>query len=401
MVIAGEPSGDVLAAELVKALREEIARAEAQPTSDLQPLCASLEPKFFGAGGPRMAEAGVTLAFDMTVNAVFGLVDVVKRYTRFRGFFNQLRQLAIERQPHVIVCVDFSVFNRRFAKAIKRYVRSKGGPFFDWNPKIVQYVSPQVWASRSWRAKQLARDVDLVLSILPFEEEWYAARAPSLRVRFVGHPIVDRHDSSKFKYRRAQSDRPDSPLILLLPGSRERELKRHLPVMLEAARRISAQHQVRFRMILPSATLTELARGCASFPNLDIQAGGLPESLAEADLAIASSGTVTLECAYFGVPVVVLYKLSWIEYQIAKRLVKVNYIAMPNLLANEPLYPELIQHAATPENIAREALAFLNNPAGREMLKAKLEKVIGSLGAPGASQRAARAIVALLRDSGR
>jgi lipid-A-disaccharide synthase len=397
MLIAGEPSGDLLAAELVKALRQEITSAEAQPTSDLQPLHTSLEPKFFGAGGPRMADAGATLAFDMTAYAVFGVVDVIKGYGRFRRLFNQLRQLAIDRQPDVIICVDFSGFNRRFAKAIKKYVRARQGPFFDWDPKIVQYVSPQVWASRGGRAKQLERDVDLLLSIFPFEAEWYAARAPQLRVQFVGHPIIDRYASFRMEFIHPSRDNPRSPLVLLLPGSREKELKRHLPVMVEAAWQISARNPARFRMILPNLTLIELARACtAALPNLNIQAGGLPESLAEADLAIASSGTVTLECAYFGVPAVVLYKLSGIEYRIGKRLVKVKYIAMPNLLANEPLYPELIQHAANPENIAREALAFLNDRSRREMLKAKLAKVTQSLGPPGASQRAARAIVRLL-----
>ena len=183
MLIAGEASGDMLAAELVHALREEIAHAEAVPTNDLQPLRTGLAPRFFGAGGPRMAAAGVELAFDLTAHSVIGL-DMLRHYFKFRGLFNRLVQLAIEREPAVIICVDFQLFNRLFAHAIKEYVRAHRGWFHDWDPKIVQYVSPQVWASREGRADQLARDCDLLLSIIPFEKEWYARRTPNLRVDF-------------------------------------------------------------------------------------------------------------------------------------------------------------------------------------------------------------------------
>ena len=394
MVIAGEASGDMLAAELVRALREEMTDVEAQPTSDLQPLRGSLEPKFFGAGGPRMAEAGVQLAFDMTAHAVFGLVDVLKRYGRFRRFFVQLRRLAIERQPDAIICVDFSGFNRRFAGAIKSYVRRHHGPFFDWDPRTIQYVSPQVWASRPGRAKQLARDIDLLLSIFPFEKDWYAQRAPELRVEFVGHPMVDRY--ATFHPPCLTRD-PQSRSVLLLPGSREKELRKHLPIMIEAARIISARERVRFRLILPHSGLVKLASSYTSaFSELEIQPGGLPESLAQADLALASSGTVALECAYFGVPTVVLYKVSWPEYEIAKRIVKVKHIAMPNLLANERVYPELLQNAATAENVAREALDLLQNEARRKAIQTKLAQVVPLLGEPGASRRAAKAIVSVL-----
>src|SRR5439155_20779190 len=145
-----------------------------------------------GAGGPRMAEARVEMALDMTAHSVIGLSDVAKNYFKFRQLFRQLFQLALDREPDVIICVDFSGFNRRFAHAIKQYVRSRSDWFHDWQPKIVQYISPQVWASREGRARQMTRDYDLLLSIFPFEKEWYARHAPGLRVEFVGHPIIDR-----------------------------------------------------------------------------------------------------------------------------------------------------------------------------------------------------------------
>ena len=145
-------------------------------------------PQFFGAGGPKMAAAGVELAFDLTQHSVIGISDVLKNYFKFRRLFNQLLKLAIERKPDVIIGVDFGGFNLRFGHAIKEYVRNN--PFSKWNPKIVQFVSPQVWASRPGRANLLAADYDLLLSIFPFEKDWYAQRVPKLRVEFVGHPMV-------------------------------------------------------------------------------------------------------------------------------------------------------------------------------------------------------------------
>ena len=221
MLIAGEPSGDALAAELVKALRQE---------SAVNPPAASRQPQFFGAGGAKMAGAGVELAFDMTPHSVIGLWEVVKNYGKFKRLFDQLVALAFERRPEVIVCVDFSGFNRRFARQIRWELEVRRATHADWRPKIVQYVSPQVWASRPGRARAMARDFDLLLAIFPFEQAWYAERVPELKVEFVGHPIVERHQGQSSKLK-AQSSKP---CVLLLPGSRVGELKRHLPVMLGA-----------------------------------------------------------------------------------------------------------------------------------------------------------------------
>jgi lipid-A-disaccharide synthase len=169
MLIAGEASGDLLAAELVPALRARLVKAGAAPTADGQPLRTALTPRFFGAGGPHMAKAGVELAFDLTAHSVIGFSEVLKKYFEFRRLFNQLLKLALDRQPDVIMGVDYGGFNLRFAQAIKRIVRRRRNEFNNWNPRFVQYVSPQVWASRPWRAYQLAADCDLLLSIFPFE----------------------------------------------------------------------------------------------------------------------------------------------------------------------------------------------------------------------------------------
>ncbi|PYK30465.1 MAG: lipid-A-disaccharide synthase [Verrucomicrobia bacterium] len=387
MIVAGEPSGDLLAADLVRALREELAAREADTSGFSQPLHASLESRFFGAGGPVMAREGVELLFDMTRHAVVGLSDALKKIVTFRGLMLRLLRGAVERKPHAIICVDFSGFNLRLAHAIRSAVARWRGPFFNWNPKIVQFVSPQVWASRPGRARQLARDVDLLLSIFPFEKEWYAQHAPKLQVEFVGHPIVDRYvDFGK-------SSADSKHLIVFLPGSRAGELRRHVPAMDEAARLLDGSKV----MVLPNAELKAMAEGLLSpGSKIQLQIGGLPEALRQAELAIAATGTVTMECAYFGVPTIAMYKTSWTTYQIAKRIIKVNHLAMPNLLAGETLFPEFIQDAATPVNLARAAKELLGNPKRRTEIANKLAGVIASLGPPGASRRAARAIARLV-----
>ena len=405
MLIAGEASGDLLAAELVAALREKLA---ATPHSALR------TPHFFGAGGAKMSAAGVELAFDLTQHSVIGISDVLKNIFKFRRLFNQLLALAIERKPDVVIGVDYGGFNLRFGQAVKRYVRDN--PFVNWNPKIVQFVSPQVWASRPGRADKLARDYDLLLSIFPFEKDWYAQRVPQLRVEFVGHPMIGRftNDDLRFTRRDSESGRSrgdetqteeklETPHvvsyknILLLPGSRKSELQRHLPVMLEAVKMIQAKiPTAKAKMVLPNLGLKELAdRLSALQPGVDIQIGELPWALAEAEVALASTGTVTMECAFFGVPTVTLYKTSWLTYQIARRIITVKSLTMPNLLAGETVYPEFVQHDATPENLSRATLELLQDESRRAKIKAQLAKIISSLGKPGAAGRAAAVILSL------
>jgi len=374
MLIAGEASGDLLAAELVSAIRAQ-----------------SPETRFIGAGGPRMAEAGVELAFDLTRHSVIGISDVLKNLPKFRRLFNRLLALAIEQKPDAVIGVDYGGFNLRFGHAVKEQIRDN--PFTQWNPKIIQFVSPQVWASRPGRADRLAADYDLLLSIFPFEKDWYARRVPKLRVEFVGHPMVDRFAS---EMRVSQTSIPDNR-ILLLPGSRKSELQRHLPVMLGALDIIRAiQPKARAKMVLPDEALKKLAnRLSAPRTDVEIQVGNLPRALALADVAIASTGTVTMECAFFGVPTVTLYKTSWLTYQIARRIVTVKSLTMPNLLANDVIYPEFVQDAATPESLAEAALELLQNESRRAKIKFELAKIVVSLGGPGASRRAAAAILSL------
>ena len=371
MFIAGEASGDTLGAELARALHAE-----------------SPGLLFFGTGGPKMAEAGVELAFDLSAHAVVGIIEVVKNYRKFKGFFDQLLQLALERKPEFIILIDYPGFNLRFARAIKSKVR---GDDMGWHPKIVFYVSPQIWAWHESRIHQIARDIDLLLSIFPFEKDWYAARKPGFKVEFVGHPLVDR-----YAHRKIAAPPTAERTLLLLPGSRQRELRKHLPAMIPAAQRLAREDKVRVLMVLPHERLKNAAESHLSdAPEIALQIGGLDQALASATAALASSGTVTMECAWFGVPTVVIYKTSWSTYWLGRRFIKVKHLAMPNLLAEKQIYPEFIQSDANPQNLYTATRELLTNEPKRTAIKADLQQVITSLGPPGASPRAARAILNL------
>ncbi len=387
MFIAGESSGDMLAAELVTALKQELGtRHDSRLTNH--------GPQFFGAGGAKMAAAGVELAFDLTRHSVIGPWDALKSYGRFKRLFDRLVALAFERRPDVIVCVDFSVFNHRFAEKIRWELEVRRATHGNWRPKIVKYVSPQVWASRPGRAKSMPRLFDLLLTIFPFEKAWYATRVPELKVEFVGHPAVDRFNVQRLTLSVQRSENS----VLLLPGSRVGELKRHLPVMLAALQKIRATKPgVEARMVLSNESLLQLTRELGAPAEVKTQIGDLPAALASSTVAIASTGTVTMECAWFGLPTVAMYKTSWATFQIGRRIIQVKFLAMPNILADEAIFPEFIQDDATPENLSRAALELLGDPARRQSIREKLPRVTSSLGEPGAARRAATAVLSLLR----
>jgi lipid-A-disaccharide synthase len=371
MLMAGEASGDALGMELIEAMRVEKGELDV-----------------FGAGGMQMKSAGVDVEIDLTEHAVVGIWEAVRHYGKFKRFFNRLLNLAMEKQPDAIVCIDNPGFNLRFVRAIRE--RSSKT---DWRPKIIYYISPQLWAWHESRVHQIERDVDLLLSIFPFEKEWYSKRAPGFPVEFVGHPLCDRYPDMDFNDPQQMSM---PPKLLLLPGSRAKEVGRHLRVMVDAAKRIDAVPLI----VLPNNSLVAQAKlHVPEISDWDIKVGGLPEALADSDLAIASSGTVTLECAWFRVPTVVLYKTSWITYFLGKLFLKVNHIAMPNLLAGREVFPEYIQRDASAENLAREADRFIHDSTRREQLCNQLGEIADSLGGKGAAERASKAVWRLVDDS--
>ena len=377
LLIAGEPSGDQLAAELVRALRRR---------------SAPLEPRFFGAGGPAMAAAGVEILCDLTAHSVIGPADALRQLGRFRRAFRQLSEAARERTPDVVIGVDFGAFNLRFLKAITAMTRERSGPFQNWRPRRVQFVSPQVWASRAGRAREMPHILDQLLSILPFEKEWYARNAPGVRVDFVGHPLVDRHGLPPAPPVRSPGQRPH---VVLLPGSRSGELRRHWPVVAAAAQRVIEKTGARCTLVLPhEAARSALPPGIPDPEGLSIQIGNLTTTLADADVAIASTGTVTLECAWFAVPTIALYKTSWSTYQIGKRIIQVPFLAMPNLLAGKAVLPEFVQDAATSDALAEATLKLLTIPGALTEARKELVQVRQLLGPPGATERAAERILA-------
>ena len=339
-----------------------------------------------------MAAAGVEILCDLTAHSVIGPADALRQLGRFRRAFRQLSEAARERTPDVVIGVDFGAFNLRFLKAITAMTRERSGPFQNWRPRRVQFVSPQVWASRAGRAREMPHILDQLLSILPFEKEWYARNAPGVRVDFVGHPLVDRHGLPPAPPVRSPGQRPH---LVLLPGSRSGELRRHWPVVAAAAQRVIEKTGARCTLVLPhEAARSALPPGIPDPEGLSIQIGNLTTTLADADVAIASTGTVTLECAWFAVPTIALYKTSWSTYQIGKRIIQVPFLAMPNLLAGKAVLPEFVQDAATSDALAEATLKLLTIPGALTEARKELVQVRQLLGPPGATERAAERILA-------
>jgi|TARA_B100001250_G_scaffold412875_1_gene445283 lipid-A-disaccharide synthase len=381
-LIAGEASGDTLGAELINSIHN-------------QRNGKNIE--FIGTGGQKMKMAGLQQLFDLTEHAVVGFWEVLKNYFKFRKMFQQLINLAIKNEPDAIVLIDYPGFNLRFARAIRNHQRKGTGAFKKWQPKIIAFVSPQIWAWKENRLKQITSDFDLMLSIFPFEKSWYAKRAPNFAVEFVGHPLVDRFSIEKSENNKTTSNPDlftDHPEVLLLPGSRQRELEKHLPVMLDTVAIITTKLKIKVRIVLPNEKMLSLAKDIVpTGTEILLQIGNLEKSLNHASLTIASSGTVTMECAWFRVPTVVLYKTSLITYTIGKFLIKVPYVAMPNILAEKEIFPEFIQNKATSDNIAKASLHILQDSIERQKILTGLEDIASQLGEPGATIRAAKAIL--------
>ena len=384
-LIAGEDSGDTLGAELINSIRN-------------QPDGKDIE--LIGAGGQKMRKAGLEQLFDLTEHAVVGFWEVLKNYFKFRKLFQRLIDMAIKNEPEVIVLIDYPGFNLRFARAIRNHQRQGTGAFKKWQPKIIAFVSPQIWAWKENRLKQITADFDLMLSIFPFEKNWYAERAPKFAVEFVGHPLVDRF-SERNTENQITTSNPDLfseyPEILLLPGSRRREVEKHLPTMLEAVAMIANELKVKIRIVLSNEEMLNLARKIIpTGTEIYMQVGQLDKALNEASLTIASSGTVTMECAWFKVPTVVLYKTSFFTYTIGKFLIKTDYLAMPNILANKEIFPEFIQNEANPDNITKAGLRLLKDKSERQKILTSLENIANQLGEPGATYRASKHILDLI-----
>lgn len=363
--VAGEASGDEHGAALMRSLRELAPDAE-----------------FHGRGGPRMkAIAGEAVMNWIDASAVVGLWEVVKRYGYFRRqFADALREITAAK-PDAVILIDYPGFNLRLARILRQ--RSPG-------LKIIYYISPQVWAWNRGRIEPMARYLDLMLCIFPFEAELY--NASGLRTVFVGHPMIE-----NLAARRTGEPR-DPSLIGLFPGSRSREVKKIFPVMLDAAAEILAQRPAtRFEIGAASDALArEIRNLIAGSPTRDrfrVVTGDSSGTMQRAFAGMVASGTATLESAYFRMPFVLVYKVSWPTYFAARLMMRTRFLGMPNVLADREIVPEFLQHEAKPKDIAVAILRLMNDSAAREKMIAEFAAIIEKLGEAGASAKAAQAIL--------
>ena len=369
-LVAGEASGDRLAADLLRELKKN--------------------PKLraFGVGGPMLKAAGQEQSLDLAKHAVVGLTDVLKNLPKFLKIFREVKHEIAEVNPDVVVLVDYPGFNLRLAKALHG---ERNGP------AVVYYVSPQVWAWKAGRAKTMERILERLLVIFPFEVDWFARHAPKLKTRWVGHPLADRW------IEQAHAQRDEVPCVALLPGSRAKEIEKHWPVLLKTAQRIvQEQRNVRFISMATNHEMRQkLEEIWAKYPmsgvSLDILSGQSLTQLTRCSLAIVASGTATLECAMAGLPMLVVYQASWLTYWMGRMLVKLPYLSMVNVLAGEKVVPEFLQGAAEPGRLARAALQILRNPKGAETMAIRIREVAKKLGGPGAAARAAEEVEDAIR----
>lgn len=382
MIVAGEPSGDAHAAALVRALREE-----ARGTS-----C-----EFFGATGALMREADVESIVRSDDLAILGLVEIAQALPAFWRAFQLLKRAAIERRPDAVVLVDWPDFNLRLARALHRR-----------GLRVIYYISPQLWAWRAWRARSIRRDVDLLLSILPFEPQWYEARGVA-HVEFIGHPLAGcvhaRYGREEFC--RRNSLNPSRPIIALLPGSRRKELQRILPPMLDAASIISrTRPDTQFVIALAANRSREEATAIIEAANqnnshaastLHLTQHETREALAAADAAAVASGTATLEAAMLETPLVIVYQESFINWHTLGRLISAEHYGLINLIAGTRLVTELMQNDLTGERLAGELTTLLEQEQNKAV-RQKLKNAAARLGTGGASQHAARAILKAIRE---
>ena len=397
--LAGEASGDNHGAELMRSLR--------QCDADLS---------FLGRGGPQMkAIAGEQFANWIDDAAVVGLWEVIKNYGFFREKFRETLAEIEKSKPDAVVLIDYPGFNLRLARALRRSTGSepvrpggitpddaasdiltgrideKTSVFRRRIIKIIYYISPQVWAWNRGRIKKMARFLDLMLCIFPFEAELY--NKSGLRTVFVGHPMVDRLRTGKIDSKR------DSNLVGLFPGSRPREVARHFPVLLDAARELfRATPVLHFEIAAASESLAAEISDTLKVARMRegvfrVVTGETAATMQRASAGIVASGSATLEAAYFRLPFALIYKVAWPTYLAARLVVKVKYLGMPNVLANKEIVPEFIQHRAKPKAIAQAVLRLMHNRVARNRMISEFDAIVPQLGEGGASAKAARTIV--------
>jgi lipid-A-disaccharide synthase len=366
--VAGEVSADNHGAALMRSLRE---------------LDGKL--RFVGRGGPQMQEiAGEQFKNWIGEAAVLGLWEVLRKYGYFQGQFHETLREIRERKPDAVVLIDYPGFNLRLARALRREAPLQ---------KIIYYISPQVWAWNRGRIKRMAYFIDLVLCIFPFEVDLFSQ--VGLRALCVGHPMIERLQDRKIDTQR------DPDLIGLFPGSRSREVRKIFPVMLKTARDLRKRNRnLRFEVAAASEQLArEMKPAVAGVDQsqdreaIQIKVDETAVIMQRAWAGIVTSGSATLEAAYFRLPFVLIYKVAWPTYLAARLVVSVKYLGMPNLLADQEVVTEFIQHRAKPNALVKALQPLIENANTREQMISQFDVIIAKLGDSGASERAARAII--------
>lgn len=374
LIIAGEVSGDMHAAHVVREIRKRVPNAV-----------------FYGIGGEAMRDAGVQTVYDVKDMAVMGVSEVLRRYGFFRRVFSRMRVLADELEPELVVLVDYPGFNLRFARIAHGLGR-----------KVVYYICPQVWAWNRGRIPKMAAMLTRLITIFPFEAQHF--EGTGLKVDFVGNPLVTEARRTR------ESPAVDVPWkgesrVALLPGSRPHEVRRILPVLWKAAACIeAARPESEFILAAPSgeiaALIEEQLRTLGKGPSRCVTVTGQTRQvLRQARGALVASGTATLEAALMRCPMVVTYKVSGLTYFLGKLLVKVDHIGMVNIVAGKRVCPEFIQGAARPQALADALLSVLAEGAARAEMLSAFENVEAALGEDGAEERAADLVVEELQIS--
>jgi lipid-A-disaccharide synthase len=369
MIIAGETSGDLHGAKLVSAMQKR--------NNGLF---------FCGIGGRALKETGVDILIDASKISVVGITEVFSKTPGILRGLRMVKKTLKTAPPDLLILVDFPDFNLHVASTAKK----KKIP-------IRYYISPQIWAWRRGRVKKIGKLVDHMAVILPFEEEFY--KEQHIPVTFVGHPLMENSLPSKD----ALSEKwlGNMPVVGLLPGSRHGEIARHLPIMLEAAR-ILFQKVKPIKFVISLAPdveekyIKDMVKKFSGTGTFEIVSGDVRKIFEKSKIVIAASGTVTLEAAISGTPMVIIYKVSPVSYFLGKNLIRVQHIGLVNLIAGKEIVPELIQEAASPAGIANTVFKMLNDPSTLKTLSLELLSIRNKLGGPGASNRVADIAFGLL-----
>ena len=372
LIVAGEASADLHAARALEELKR------------LRPGLRA-----FGVGGPRLREAGLEVVAPAEEISVMGLFEVLPRLPRILGILRALAREAEARRPRAALLVDLPDFNLRLAGKLKKL-----------GIKVVYYVSPTIWAWRKGRARKIARRVDRMLCILPFEERFYDGTGVS--ARFVGHPFAERPPPEPpERYRRELGLDAARTTVALVPGSRPGELARIFPPMLEAAERIHRSHpDAQFVVpVAPTLADEQVRPYLASHATLDVKLvpGHAEEAVGASDAALVKSGTATLEAGLMLRPMVIVYRLSWLTYLVGRLFVRIAHFGLVNILAGRRIVPELLQREASAERMAGEVERLLEDPAARRTQLDALAEVRASLGSPGAARRVAEEILGVMK----